>query len=77
MYKFAPPPRQLFLHRRGEELLKKLCSTDGTRPAVNLEQDEGVLRSAFALFHGNASGVSLNATLPEGQRTQPASPAGV
>jgi len=63
--------------RRGEELQKKLCSTDGTRPAVNLEQEEGVLQEAFALFHGSAVGVALNALLPESQRTQPASPAGM
>ncbi|KAF5832303.1 proteasome stabiliser-domain-containing protein [Dunaliella salina] len=82
------PPREILLllvvaacdpydavSKRGEELQKKLCSTDGTRPAVNLEQEEGVLRDAFALFHGNASGVALNAAVPEGQRVQPASPA--
>eukprot|EP00983_Pelagomonas_calceolata_P085247 1156514-Pelagomonas_calceolata.AAC.6 len=80
--KNAAPSRQLVLSLiffglllRGEELQKKLCSTDGTRPAVNLEQEEGVLKDAFTLFHGNASGVTLNTAVPEGQRVQPASPA--
>jgi hypothetical protein len=62
--------------RRGEELQKKLCGTEGTRPTVNLEQEESILKDAFALFHGNASGVALNAMVPENQRTQPARPAG-
>lgn len=65
------------LCRRGEELQKKLCSTDGARPAVDLEQETGVLRDAFALFHGSEGSAARDAVVPEAQRTQPASPAGV
>lgn len=43
---------------------------------MNLEQEEGVLKEAYALFHGNASGMAMNSAVPENQRTQPAGPAG-
>ena len=62
--------------RHGEELQRKLCSTDGARPLVNLEEEEGLLRDAYALFHGSAGALTLNTMLPEKQRTQPAGPPG-
>ncbi len=70
--------------RRGEELSKRLCATEGPKPAVDLDRDpQGVLTHLFALFHGTAGlagsklpGLPDAATLPPDAHKQPASAAG-
>lgn len=48
--------------RRGEELFKRICATDGPRPAVDLERSASTLTALFALFHGDAAPNAPNAT---------------
>ncbi|KAK9834910.1 hypothetical protein WJX81_007994 [Elliptochloris bilobata] len=66
----AADPREA-VSRRAEELLRKRCSTDGNRPAVDLE-DAALVERLFALFHGTLKGAP--GVLPA-ERATPAGPA--
>ncbi|CAK0785632.1 hypothetical protein CVIRNUC_008843 [Coccomyxa viridis] len=57
--------------RRGEELSKKRCSTDGNKPDISLEDAE-LIKAMFSLFHGSGQ---KGAQLPAEQMVQPASAA--
>ena len=53
---------------KAEELLKRLCSIDGLRPPINLE-DPKIIDSLMQLFHGSVADESIS---PQ-ERKQPAS----
>ncbi len=57
--------------KRGDELLKKRCAIDASRPPVNLENSE-TIEPLFKLFHGSMKDISIN-NLAE--RRYPAGPA--
>lgn len=63
-------------NRLGEELFKRQCGSEGPRPDLDLENSPSLLAALFSLFLGSAGpGATLDASLPEAQRTQPASAA--
>jgi proteasome component ECM29 len=59
------------VQKRGDELLKKRCAVDASRPPVNLENSE-TIEPLFKLFHGSLKDISID-TLA--QRRYPAGPA--
>ena len=61
----VPPPHHPA--RRGDELVKKMCSLDTIKPTVDLEEPS-LLARVFSLFHGNSADANIS---PE-QRTSPA-----
>jgi proteasome component ECM29 len=57
--------------RRGDELLKKRCAVDASRPPVNLENAE-TIEPLFKLFHGSLKDISITNLA---DRRYPAGPA--
>lgn len=70
------PRHTLARRRRGDDLLRRHCGTEGPRPAVDLEGDPALLAALFGLFHGHNPAMPGADGTPEGKRAQPASAAG-